>query len=119
MHNNSRKYYRNSSGEVSDCGRYLIVTASQTCQENSIFFTDLSALPDQTITGKLEVTPVTGKMSGTEFEVIQQCFHFSIMFVQRTDLKGFVILVRYQHWIASSLPDKYRRPELPTDSNRF
>ena len=64
-------FFPYSSGEVSDCGRYLIVTTSQNCGENMVFYSDLSALPGGIITGKLDVIPVTGKSSETEYEVLQ------------------------------------------------
>ncbi|XP_057365002.1 prolyl endopeptidase-like [Daphnia carinata] len=49
-------------GGVTDCGRYLIVTTGRDCQYNNIYFCDLTALPDKTINGKLELVTVVDKM---------------------------------------------------------
>ena len=48
--------------EVSDCGRYLITLPQQDCRDNLVFFTDLQALPDGAITGKLPLTQVIFKL---------------------------------------------------------
>ena len=58
----------NSTGEVTDCGQYLIVTAVRDCSDNLVFFCDLSSLPDKTICGKLELTTVVDKMDA-DYEV--------------------------------------------------
>ncbi len=77
-----------SRSEVSDCGRYLIVSASQSCEANTIFFADLSKLPDQTIKGKLEMIPVTGPMTDVEYEV---CIY------QKSTLHKLFILILFNH----------------------
>ena len=47
---------------MSDCGRYLITLPQQDCRDNLVFFTDLQALPDGAITGKLPLTQVIFKL---------------------------------------------------------
>lgn len=52
-----RNYY--SQAEVTDCGKYLIVTTGRDCQYNMVFFCDLT---EKSINGKLDLTPVVDKM---------------------------------------------------------
>ncbi|XP_059086874.1 prolyl endopeptidase-like [Tigriopus californicus] len=47
-------------GEVSDCGRYLLVCPGVDCQDNLVFFADLEALPNG-ITGKISLTQIIFK----------------------------------------------------------
>lgn len=46
---------------MSDCGRYLIVTAQKECRDNLVFFADLEALPNG-IEGPIAITPVVDKL---------------------------------------------------------
>lgn len=55
-----------SGAEVSDCGRYLIITTAKDCRFNLLFFADLSLTPS--VTGKLKLTQVVYKYEG-DFEV--------------------------------------------------
>ena len=61
---------------MSDCGRYLITLPQQDCSDNLVFFTDLQALPDGAITGKLPLTQVIFKLEH-DYEVrIQYAFGY-------------------------------------------
>ncbi len=53
---------------MSDCGDYLVVDAKRDCQDNLVFYSDLSALPDRAITTKLELTPIVDKLEA-DYEV--------------------------------------------------
>ena len=55
-----------SAGEVSDCGRYLIVTPVKDCRDNLLFFADLSKTPD--IAGKLQLTQIVHEFEA-DYEV--------------------------------------------------
>lgn len=50
---------------VSDCGRYLIVTPSQECKYNLLYYCDLEALGEGGIQGKLDLVPI---VAGPQFE---------------------------------------------------
>jgi len=56
-------------GEVSYCGNYLIVTTKRDCQDNMVFYSDLSALPDRAITGKLPLTTLVDKLEA-DYELV-------------------------------------------------
>lgn len=47
-------------GQVSDCGRYLVVTVQEGCKDNTLYISDLGALPDG-IKGKLPLTCIVDK----------------------------------------------------------
>ncbi len=52
-----------SDGEVSDCGRYLLVCPQQDCRDNLVFFADLQSLPNNgSIEGKIPLTQVVFKL---------------------------------------------------------
>lgn len=53
--------------QVSDCGKWLIVTPVKDCRDNLVFFTELK--PDMNITGKLELTQVVHKLEA-DYEYI-------------------------------------------------
>ncbi|XP_050674292.1 prolyl endopeptidase isoform X2 [Leptidea sinapis] len=53
--------------EVSDCGRYLIVTPVKDCRDNLLFFADLSKHPE--ISGKLPLTQIVHKFEA-DYEYI-------------------------------------------------
>lgn len=55
-------------GEVTDCGRYLIVTAGRDCEYNMVFYCDLQSLPNGTVSEKLPLTPVVDKLEA-DYEV--------------------------------------------------
>lgn len=55
-----------SGAEVSDCGRYLIVSPVKDCRDNLLFFADLSKYPQ--INGKLELTQFVFKFEA-DYEV--------------------------------------------------
>ncbi|XP_058803391.1 prolyl endopeptidase [Phymastichus coffea] len=48
------------SAEVTDCGRWLIVSPQLECQDNMVFFTKLN--PNEEIKGKLKLTEVIGTL---------------------------------------------------------
>ena len=48
-------------GEVSDCGRYLLVCPQQDCRDNLVFFADLEGLSDG-IQGKIPLTQIVFKL---------------------------------------------------------
>ncbi|XP_021915784.1 prolyl endopeptidase isoform X1 [Zootermopsis nevadensis] len=48
--------------EVSDCGQWLIVMPQKDCRDNLLFFCDLKSLPDNKISGKLNLTQVVYKL---------------------------------------------------------
>ncbi|XP_033228187.1 prolyl endopeptidase isoform X2 [Belonocnema kinseyi] len=48
------------NAEVSDCGKWLIVTPMKDCNDNLVFFTELK--PGAEIKGKLNLTPIVEKM---------------------------------------------------------
>lgn len=47
--------------EVSDCGRWLIVTPQKDCKDNLLYFSDLHAVPNGNITEKLKLFQVVDK----------------------------------------------------------
>ncbi|XP_063394923.1 prolyl endopeptidase [Cydia fagiglandana] len=53
--------------EVTDCGRYLIVSPVRDCRDNLLFFSDLSKQPD--ISGKLPLTQIVHKFEA-DYEYI-------------------------------------------------
>ncbi|KAK7870743.1 hypothetical protein R5R35_009893 [Gryllus longicercus] len=55
--------------EVSDCGRWLVVTPQQDCSLNMILVCDLHNLPNGQITGPLNLYHVVGKMEA-DYEYI-------------------------------------------------
>lgn len=57
-----------SGAEVSDCGKWLIITSQKDCRDNLLFFCNLSELPDGKITGKLPLTQIVHKFEA-DYEV--------------------------------------------------
>jgi hypothetical protein len=55
--------------EVSDCGQWLIVMPQKDCRDNLIFFCDLKSLPDNKISGKVNLTQVVHKLEA-DYEVM-------------------------------------------------
>jgi prolyl oligopeptidase len=55
--------------EVSDCGQWLIITPQKDCRDNLLFFYDLNTLPNNEISGKVNLTQVVHKMEA-DYEVI-------------------------------------------------
>ncbi|KPJ14629.1 hypothetical protein RR48_04489 [Papilio machaon] len=53
--------------EVSDCGRYLLVSPVRDCRDNLLYFADLSKHPE--ITGLLPLTQIVHKFEA-DYEVI-------------------------------------------------
>lgn len=60
---------------MSYCGNYLIVTTKRDCQDNMVFYSDLSALPDRAITGKLPLTTLVDKLEA-DYEVQPALYSF-------------------------------------------
>jgi prolyl oligopeptidase len=54
---------------VSDCGQWLIITPQKDCRDNLLFFCDLTALPNNEISGKVNLTQVVHKLEA-DYEVI-------------------------------------------------
>lgn len=48
------------SAEVTDCGRWLIVSPQLECRDNMVYFSKLN--PDEEITGKLKLTEIIGSL---------------------------------------------------------
>ncbi|CAH0393811.1 unnamed protein product [Bemisia tabaci] len=48
--------------EVSDCGRWLIITPKKGCQDNLMYYYDLHTLPDGKISGQLKLSPIIEKL---------------------------------------------------------
>lgn len=69
MFNSNRKIITtsHSSGEVSDCGRYLVISTSKGCRDNLLYFADLQAAGD--IRGKLDITQVVFELT-SDFEYV-------------------------------------------------
>jgi hypothetical protein len=59
--------FRNA--EVSDCGQWLVVMPQKECRDNLIFFSDLKSLPDNKISGKVNLTQVVHKLEA-DYEVM-------------------------------------------------
>ncbi|CAK1601726.1 unnamed protein product [Parnassius mnemosyne] len=55
--------------EVSDCGRYLVVSPVRDCRDNLLFFADLAALPAAQPTGLLPLTQIVHKFEA-DYEYI-------------------------------------------------
>ncbi|XP_069687004.1 prolyl endopeptidase isoform X1 [Periplaneta americana] len=55
--------------EVSDCGQWLIITPQKDCRDNLLFFCDLKSLPDNKISGKVNLTQVVHKLEA-DYEYI-------------------------------------------------
>lgn len=53
-------FYRGA--EVSDCGRWLIITPKKGCQDNLMYYYDLHTLPDGKISGQLKLSPIIEKL---------------------------------------------------------
>lgn len=68
------------STEVSDCGKYLIVTIVKACRDNLLYFADLEKNGE--ITGKIPLTPIV-----TEFEADYDVNIKSLQFKNRLSLK--------------------------------
>lgn len=76
---------------VSDCGKYLIVTPVQDCKDNLLYFAELP----ETITGKIELTPIVDKLEA-EYEVCSDvcyylCYSFLMMNISYFDRPTRVI----------------------------
>lgn len=54
--------------EVSDCGRWLIVTPQKDCKDNLLYFSDLHAVPSGNINGELKLVQVVDKFEA-DYEV--------------------------------------------------
>lgn len=70
-------FWINSSGGVSDDGKYLIVITSETERDNSVFYADLEE--NGPITGKIPLIPLITKMDA-DYGVNNKLkfnFHFS------------------------------------------
>lgn len=57
---NVKFLHTSRNAEVSDCGKWLIVTPMKDCNDNLVFFTELK--PGAEIKGKLNLTPIVEKM---------------------------------------------------------
>lgn len=55
-----------SGAEVTDCGKYLIVSPVKDCRDNLLFFADLTKNPE--INGKLPLTQIVHKFEA-DYEV--------------------------------------------------
>jgi prolyl oligopeptidase len=49
------------AAEVSDCGQWLIITPQKDCRDNLLLFCDLRTLPNNEISGKVNLTQVVHK----------------------------------------------------------
>jgi len=54
---------------VSDCGRWLIIIPRLDCRDNLLLFGDLKTLPDNEISGKVNLTQVVHKFEA-DYQVI-------------------------------------------------
>lgn len=55
--------------KVSDCGRWLIIIPRLDCRDNLLLFGDLKTLPDNEISGKVNLTQVVHKFEA-DYQVI-------------------------------------------------
>lgn len=58
--------YASRGAQVSDCGKWLIVTPVKDCRDNLVYFTELK--PDMKISEKLQLTQVVDKLEA-DYEV--------------------------------------------------
>jgi prolyl oligopeptidase len=54
--------------EVSDCGQWLIIAPQKDCRDSLLFFCDLSTLPNNEISGRVNLTQVVHKLEA-DYEV--------------------------------------------------
>jgi len=60
-----------SGSNVSDCGKYLIVTPQQDCRDNLVYFADLDEALKNGFTGKLELHPIVTKFE-SDYDVCKE-----------------------------------------------
>jgi prolyl oligopeptidase len=63
---------------VSDCGQWLIITTQKECRDNLLFFCDLTTLPNNEISGKVNLTQVVHKFEA-DFEVMLTLYLLKII----------------------------------------
>lgn len=61
-----------SMGEVSDCGKYIILSVVKDCRDNIVFYANLEDSKNG-ITGKLDIHPVVKKFEA-DYEVSHDYF---------------------------------------------
>ena len=62
-------YFVFRGAEVSDCGQWLIITPQKDCRDNLLLFCDLRTLPNNEISGKVNLTQVVHKLEA-DYEVM-------------------------------------------------
>ena len=63
---------------MSDCGQWLIITTQKECRDNLLFFCDLTTLPNNEISGKVNLTQVVHKFEA-DFEVMLTLYLLKII----------------------------------------
>lgn len=106
--NNWEKLLRNlkfnchfRDAEVSDCGKYLLVTMYEGLRDNLLYIADLEEIGE--ITGKIPLTPIITEFNA-DYEVLQTNFSQNVVVAWKLMLSLNSILVHHEHWIENGFP---------------
>lgn len=106
--NNWEKLLRNlkfnwhfRDAEVSDCGKYLLVTMYEGLRDNLLYIADLEEIGE--ITGKISLTPIITEFNA-DYEVLQTNVSQNVVVAWKLMLSLNSILVHHKHWIENGFP---------------